>query len=203
MPGRFHEESGIWINAGSPCAGKPKPALFLDRDGVIVEERHYLSRAADVALIEGAGTTIAEANRRGIPVVVVSNQAGIGRGYYNWEAFEAVEEAIAQQLAQLNARVGAVFACGFYPEHPARKPNPGMLLAAAKTLNLDLAHSWIVGDHATDIEAGHNAGLRGGLHVMTGHGAGQREAVGRLSWEGFDVRLGDSIAEAALILDSL
>lgn len=203
MPGRFHAESGIWIRAGNPLAGKPRPALFLDRDGVIVEETHYLSRVVDVVLIEGAGTIVADANRRGVPVVVVTNQAGIGRGYYDWEAFAAVEEEIAQQLARCDARIDAAFACGFYPEHPGRKPNPGMLLAAARMLNLDLARSWIVGDHASDIEAGANAGLRGGLHLLTGHGAGQREAAIRQRRDGFEVRPGESIADAAAIIEEL
>jgi len=203
MSGRFHEESGIWIRVGDPVAGRPKPALFLDRDGVIVEEKHYLSRAEDVVLIDGAGTTIAEANRRGVPVVVVTNQAGIGRGYYGWEAFEGVEEAVKRELARFDAKLNAVFACGFYPDHPARKPNPGMLLAAAQMLNLDLARSWIVGDHASDLEAGINAGLVGGLHLLTGHGAGQREAAIRQRREGFELRLGESIVDAAAIVEDL
>jgi len=203
MPGRFHEESGIWIQAGNPFAGQPKPALFLDRDGVIVEETHYLSRAEDVVLIEGAGATIAEANRRGVPVVVVTNQAGIGRGYYGWEAFEAVEEAVKRELERFDAKLNAVFACGFYPEHPARKPNPGMLLAAAQMLNLDLARSWIVGDHSSDMEAGSNAGLAGGLHLLTGHGLAQRDAAIRQRREGFELTLGESIVDAAPIVEDL
>lgn len=203
MPGRFHEDSGIWIRAAGPFTGGPRPTLFLDRDGVIVEEKHYLSRTADVVLIPGAAELIAEANRRGVPVVVVSNQSGVGRGYYDWDAFEEVEGAAERELARFGARIDAVFACGFYPEHPARKPNPGMLLAAAQMLNLDLAQSWIIGDHSSDIEAGANAGLRGGLHLLTGHGTGQREAAIRLGREGFEVRLGDSIADARPIIEDL
>ncbi len=114
-----------------------------------------------------------------------------------------VEDATERELARFQARIDAVFACGFYPEHPARKPNPGMLLAAAQMLNLDLARSWIIGDHSSDMGAGSNAGLRGGLHVLTGHGMGQREAAIRLGREGFEVRLGDSIADAGPIIEAL
>ena len=191
MTGRFHEDTGIWIRAANVVTGQLKPALFLDRDGVIVEEKHYLCRAEDVVLIEGAGNTIAGANHRDVPVVVVTNQAGIGRGYYDWGAFEAVEEAVARELARFNAKLDAVFACGFYPEHPARKPSPGMLLAAAQMLHLDLHRSWIVGDHSNDMEAGFNAGLAGGLHLLTGHGTAQRDAA--IRHEGPDLKFGWAI----------
>jgi D-glycero-D-manno-heptose 1,7-bisphosphate phosphatase len=201
--GRFHEDSGICIRAGNPDAGDPKPALFLDRDGVIVEEKHYLSRAEDVFLLPGAGETIALANRKGIPVVVVSNQSGIGRGYYGWDAFGAVEDATERELAKFGAMIDAVFACPFYPDHPARKPAPGMLLAAAQLLNMDLGRSWIVGDHSSDMEAGLNAGLRGGLHVLTGHGVREREAAIRHRRGEFEVRVGDSIADARAIIETL
>jgi D-glycero-D-manno-heptose 1,7-bisphosphate phosphatase len=204
--GRFHEDCGIWIRSRDAFAGKPLAALFLDRDGVVVEERHYLSRPEDMALIPGAADIIAEANRREIPVVLVTNQSGIGQGFYGWGAFETVQEAVERELARFGAGLDAVLACPFYPEHPARKPQPGMLLAAARMLNLDLAASWIVGDHARDMEAGYNAGLRGGLHVLTGHGAGQREAalgvIDQQLWTGFDLRLGNSILDAMPIIET-
>ncbi|HWE50081.1 MAG TPA: HAD-IIIA family hydrolase [Bryobacteraceae bacterium] len=200
--GRFHEDHGIWFRAGEPVSGAARPALFLDRDGVVIEEKHYLSRPEDVVLIPGAAEIIAEANRRDIPVVLVTNQSGIGQGFYGWDAFVAVEAAMEDELARLNARIDAVLACPFYPEHPARKPQPGMLLAAAPALNLDLAGSWIVGDHASDMEAGLNAGLRGGLHVLTGHGAGQRERAILQRRVNFDLRLGDTIADARPIVES-
>jgi D-glycero-D-manno-heptose 1,7-bisphosphate phosphatase len=204
--GRYHEDHGIWIRAGSPFAGGPRAALFLDRDGVVVEERHYLSRPEDMVLIPGAPEIIAQANRREIPVVLVTNQSGIGQGFYGWEAFEAVQDSTERELARFGAALDAVLACPFYPEHPARKPQPGMLLAAARILNLDLARSWIVGDHASDMEAGYNAGLRGGLHVLTGHGSGQREAAVQVIDQqrrgAFDLRLGDSIADARPIVET-
>ena len=109
---------------------------------------------------------IAAANRLGIAVVLVTNQAGIGRGYYGWAEFKTVQQAIAASLADDGAQFDAVYACahhpqgrdGFaHPDHPARKPNPGMLLRAASDLAIDLKASWLVGDKATDVEFRQNA----------------------------------------------
>jgi len=185
--------------------------LFLDRDGVVVEEVHYLHKPADVQLIDGAAQVVAEANRRGIPVVLITNQAGIGRGHYGWSDFIAVHDRLNDELAALGAFVNAVFACPHHgdgrppydrADHPWRKPNPGMLLAAAERLPLRLAESWIVGDRATDIEAGRNAGLAGGIHVATGYGAEAAERARALAFAGdrFLALAAPTIAEAAKLL---
>jgi D-glycero-D-manno-heptose 1,7-bisphosphate phosphatase len=204
--GCFDEALGIWIRASAMAAAEPRPALFLDRDGVIVEDPGYLCRPGDLQTISGAAAVIASANRRGIPVVEVTNQAGIGRGYYTWKEFIAVEETLARILADSSAHLDAILACPYHrdgvapwahPEHPARKPRPGMLLAAEKLLNLDLRASWIVGDKLSDLEAGYQAGLRGGLHVLTGEGRRHRAAVVEWKPEKFDLRLGESIRDAA------
>jgi D-glycero-D-manno-heptose 1,7-bisphosphate phosphatase len=180
-----------------------RPALFLDRDGVIVEDHGYLSRSADVMPIPGAAGIIALANRRGIPVIEVTNQSGVGRGYYGWEEFQQVEDAIAGELARAGAAIDGVFACPYHPAHAARKPLPGMLLAARRFLNVELESSWIVGDKLSDLEAGYNAGLRGGLHVSTGHGAEQRAAVAAWRPANFEVRFGESIRDAVSLVESL
>jgi D-glycero-D-manno-heptose 1,7-bisphosphate phosphatase len=207
--GNFRAELGVWVRMCFPFPGEPRPALFLDRDGVIVEDPGYLSSAADLVLIAGAAETIACANRAGLAVVEVTNQSGIGRGYFGWPEFDQVEAALTRELGRRGAAVDAVLACPYHrngidpwthPDHPARKPRPGMLLAAAQCLNLDLARSWIVGDKLSDLEAGYNAGLRGGLHVLTGHGSKHRQAVIDFRAEGFEVRLGDSIRDAAPIV---
>jgi len=195
---------GIWcqVFAHQPSSGGAA-ALFLDRDGVIVEEVEYLHRVEDIVLIEGAATVTAAANRRNVPVVLVSNQSGVGRGYYGWTEFAAVQQAMVSALAAQGARIDAVYACPYHvdghspyghPDHPARKPNPGMLLRAARALALDLGRSWLVGDKATDIEAARCAGLAGALQVETGHGRREREAAAALARPGFEVRFGRSIA---------
>jgi len=207
--GCFDEALGIWICAATAAAAKSRPALFLDRDGVIVEDPGYLCRPSDLQMISGAARVIASANRSGIPVVEVTNQAGIGRGYYTWKEFVAVEETLAQMLAGASAHLDAILACPYHRDgvppwvhaaHPARKPRPGMLLAAEKLLNLDLRASWIVGDKLSDLEAGYHAGLRGGLHVLTGEGSRHRPAVIEWKPENFDLRLGESIRDAEGLL---
>jgi D-glycero-D-manno-heptose 1,7-bisphosphate phosphatase len=210
--GRFYEDIGVWVRVTGGAPGSSRPALFLDRDGVIVEDPGYLCRSADMVLIPGAAEVISRANRLGIPVIEVTNQAGIGRGYYGWEDYLEVETALARELARNNAIIDAAFACPYHrdgiapwvhPAHPARKPRPGMLLAAQRFLNIDLASSWIVGDKHGDLFAGYNARLRGGLHVLTGQGAKHRQAAVTGFPAEFEVRLGDSIREAAGILDLL
>src|SRR5271155_4273592 len=119
---------GVWCEILTPTL-PGRPALFLDRDGAVVEETEYLCRVEDIVVIPGAATVIDAANKRGIPVVVVTNQAGIGRGYYGWAEFGAVQNAIASALAAAGARIDAVYACPHHPEgqgafahpnHPAR-----------------------------------------------------------------------------------
>lgn len=157
----------------------PRPAVFLDRDGTINVEVDHLSRADEVVLLPGSGAAIARLNARGIPVVVVTNQSGIGRGLFSWEDYAAVKARLAGLLAAEGARWDAAYeaphhpeAVGAYchPDHPDRKPNPGMLLRAAEELGLDLGRSWMVGDKRIDLEAGLNAGCRVAL-VRTGYGA--------------------------------
>ncbi len=198
------DAEGVWceIRAGAQRCGA---ALFLDRDGVVVADTAYLRRVEDVAIIKGAAAVIAAANRRGVAVVLVTNQAGIGRGYYGWDEFVAVQNAIAVRLETEGARLDAVYACPHHPDgtgafrhfdHPARKPNPGMILRAAADLALDLKRSWLVGDKATDIDAAKRAGLAGALLVMTGYGESERAQVAALAAADFEVRFGASIAAA-------
>jgi D-glycero-D-manno-heptose 1,7-bisphosphate phosphatase len=210
MSGGFDDSLGIWVRVPPQPAGTPLPALFLDRDGVIVEDTGYISSPAGLKLIPGAAGLIALANRRGIPVVEVTNQAGIGRGYYGWSEFTAVETALADALARETAAIDAVFACPYHrdgvspwahPDHPARKPRPGMLLAAGRLLHLDLKRSWIVGDRLADLQAGHAAGLRGALHVLTGVGSRERADVTKWAPENFELRLGNSIADAEPLIE--
>ena len=203
------DSDGIWCRVAEPAMaggayGKGRPALFLDRDGVVVEEVHFLRRPEDVRLLPGAAAVIADARRRGILVVLATNQSGIARGLFGWEAFAAAQRRIEALLAAEGAAFDMVLACPFHPdgappydrEHPCRKPQPGMLLRAAERLGIDLAASWAVGDRARDLEAGRRAGCAGGLHVLSGHGPAEREAAARLGAPDFDLRLGEGIAEA-------
>ncbi len=155
-----------------------KAAVFLDRDGTLNEETGYLHKPEDVVLFPGSAEAIAKLNARNIPVIVVTNQAGIGLGKYGWEDFHSVMERITELLAAAGAHMDGVYAAphhekgvGEYahPDHPDRKPNPGMMLRASEEHGLDLARSWMIGDKKIDLEAGRNAGCRVAL-VLTGYG---------------------------------
>lgn len=201
------DADGVWCEV-FPHVRRGAPALFLDRDGVVVEEVDYLHRVEDIALCPAAGAVIAAANANAIAVVLVTNQAGIGRGYYGWAEFLAVQAAIQSAVAAEGARFDAVYACPHHrdakgafahPDHPARKPNPGMLRRAAAALDIDMSRSWLVGDRASDIEAARRAGLAGALHVLTGYGQSERAAALALSGPRFEVRAATSIADALML----
>ena len=156
-----------------------RPAVFLDRDGTLNAEVDFLHRPEDVSITPGAAQAIARLNESNIPVIVVTNQSGIGRGMFGWAEYEEVMEKISQLLAEEGARLDDAFACPFYegaegeyrhPDHPDRKPNPGMILKAAEKHNIDLKRSWMVGDKESDLEAGRRAGCRTVL-VLTGYGS--------------------------------
>ena len=162
--------------------------VFLDRDGVINAEVDYLHDPAQLVLIEGAARTIRSLVDAGAPVVVVTNQAGIGRGKYT----EADLAAVTAHLDELLAAAGTALAGSYFcPHHPpagigayrivcrCRKPAPGMLEQAARELGIDLANSVIVGDKATDLAAGRAVGCHTVL-VRTGYGAAE-EASARAS----------------------
>lgn len=199
------DAEGVWCEIRDH-ARRGGAALFLDRDGVVVEEVDHLCRVEDVRLVPGAADVIGAANRQNIPVILVTNQAGIGRGLYGWTDFVAVQDAIIGMLETQGARFDAVYACPhhpngkgdfLHPDHPARKPNPGMILRAAIDLRLDLQNSWLVGDKTIDVEAARRAGLAGAMQVMTGHGSAEWPQSAALETERFTVQSGRSIADAA------
>lgn len=157
----------------------PKPAVFLDRDGVLIEDKHHLSDPDAVQLCPGARELIQHANVAGWPVVVITNQSGIARGHFNWDAYERVTDRLVSLLGT-QAPLAAIYANGHGPQAGAsswRKPSPAMLLAAAQDLHLDLNHSLVVGDRISDLQAGAAAGLPWLVHVLTGHGHHERDGV--------------------------
>src|SRR5262249_9599239 len=99
MDARLADGLGLWVEIFTSGSLPGRPALFLDRDGVIVEETNYLGRAEDVRMIAGAGAAISWANRAGFAAIIISNQAGIGRGYYGWDGFVSVQDRIITDLA--------------------------------------------------------------------------------------------------------
>jgi len=197
-------EVGLWSEI-SARAFEKRPALFLDRDGVVVEDTHYLGRAQDLRMVAGAADAIARCNRLDIPVVLVSNQSGIARGLYEWSGFHAVQAALSAALAKAGAHLDAVFACAYHgdgrvpfniADHPWRKPNPGMIIAAGERMRLDLAHSYIVGNRASDIAAGRAAQLAGGILIVPGADDAEAAAAIALKTERFAVQVAGSLEEA-------
>ena len=153
-----------------------RKALFLDRDGVINVDRDYVHRIDDFEWQPGIFELARVAVARGFLLVVVTNQSGIGRGYYSEADFEALTTFMRSRFLIEGAAVSAVYHCPYspaavraeyrHPDHPWRKPRPGMILAARDALNLDVAASILIGDRPSDIEAGAEAGV--GTLVMVG-----------------------------------
>lgn len=147
----------------------PSPALFLDRDGVVNEEVGYLFRPGDLRWVDGIFSLINTARGLGYRVVVVTNQSGIARGLYTTADFENLMAWMRTEIQAHGGDLDAVYHCPFHPvhgvgawkrEHNDRKPGPGMLLRAARDLNLDLRHSVLVGDRCSDIAAANAGGLQ-------------------------------------------
>jgi D-glycero-D-manno-heptose 1,7-bisphosphate phosphatase len=164
---------GLWADIRSERPAEPGPVLFVDRDGVLIEDRGYVGSSAETRLYPDALDAVAAARALGYRVAIVTNQSGIGRGLYDWAGFAAVQEAIDAALLRAGTAVDAVLACAYHAagkgpyaiaDHPWRKPSPGMILEGLRRLNGVAARSVMVGDKPSDIAAARAAGL--GLAVL-------------------------------------
>lgn len=159
--------------------GAPRSGIFLDRDGVIIEEKHYLQDPEQVELYPGVADVLESFRSLNVPVVVVTNQSGIGQGFFGWAEFHAVHRRILD-LLPLEQPFAAIYANAHHPsERQAswRKPNSGMILRAAADLNISLESSVMVGDKLVDLQAAERAGVKRLVHVRTGHGDTERSKV--------------------------
>lgn len=155
-----------------------RPAVFLDRDGTLIELVHHLADPRDVRLLPRAGDALRLLRELGYVPVLVTNQSAIGRGLLTVEGLGEVQREFDRQLSASGQCIDGFYFCPHLPqikdprviEHPDRKPGPGMLLRAASELGLDLARSFMIGDTVSDIWAGRNAGCRGTILVRTGYG---------------------------------
>jgi D-glycero-D-manno-heptose 1,7-bisphosphate phosphatase len=145
------------MDRGIPGGDK---AIFLDRDGTLMKDTGYCSNPGDVELLEGVRELLPELKTAGFKLVIVTNQSGIGRGYFAEEDFWAVQYELEKQLGP--GVIDATYFCADTPQNASerRKPNPGMLLEAARELGIDLEQSYMVGDKASDAEAGIRAGVK-------------------------------------------
>ena len=148
-------------------------AVFLDRDGTIIEERNYLRRVEEVAIFPGAGAALARLQQGGFKLFIVSNQSGVGRGYFPLANVEKVNEHLLQELGREQVRFEKIYFAPEAPDAPSRgrKPSPQFLLDARDEFGVDLAQSYMIGDKLIDLECGWNAGVKKCLLVRTGYGA--------------------------------
>jgi len=163
-----------------------RPAVFLDRDGTVNEQMGYINHISRFHLLPDAARAIKLLNDNNIPVIVVSNQSGLARGYFPEELLEEVNARMDKLLAEQGASIDGLYFCPHHPEAKeekfrqtcnCRKPKIGMLLQAADELKLDLAKSFMVGDRWSDIKCAHKAGCTPIL-VLTGYGKGDHQYIG-------------------------
>ena len=160
-----------------------RAAVFLDRDGTLNIDKGYVHRIEDWEWISGAIDAIAALKKAGFLVIVITNQAGIARGYYDEVAMANLHAKINEELKGHGAAIDGFYHCPHHPEFGAvrececRKPMPGLIYEASQDFDIDLGHSWLVGDKASDIQAGLSAGIKSIL-VLTGYGNKERALLG-------------------------
>lgn len=147
------------------------PAVFLDRDGVLIEDTGYPHLEDQLRLTPGAAEAVRRLNQLGYLCVIVTNQSGVARGLFSEDQMKAFNALLVRRLAAKGAIIGGVYACPFHaearderylhPDHPDRKPNPGMLLRAIADHGIDPAKSFMIGDQPSDMEAARRAGVTG------------------------------------------
>ena len=178
-------------------------AVFLDRDGTLITETGYLTDPAGWEFVPGAPAAVARLNRAGIPVALVTNQSAIARRMLDEDRLALIHEAIAKGLAEAGAHVDEILYCPYHPEHDAarwerfaswRKPEPGMLLEAARRFGVDVERAATIGDSDRDLRAGEACGVRA---ILVRTGKGQREEL--LARE----RLGDRITAVGDLNDAV
>ena len=165
-----------------------KPAVFLDRDGTVIDLVPYLTDPQQVSIVDGGLAALQRLHAKGFALVVVTNQSAIGRGLLDEEGLAEVHQVMNAQLAQGGIRLAGLYHCPLAPtssdptiiEHPDRKPGPGMILQAAQQLGIAVGESFMIGDSISDLLAGRHAGCRANLLVRTGHGLRTEEAYADL-----------------------
>jgi D,D-heptose 1,7-bisphosphate phosphatase len=191
---------------GLPARSRTRPAVFLDRDGTVIEQVHYLSEPDKVRLLPDVGPALRRFQDAGYALVAITNQSAIGRGWLTVEQYNLVNDEMNRQLAAEGVTLDGIYYCPEAPTgddraaitHEDRKPGPGMLLRAGRDLGLDLSTSWMIGDMISDALAGINAGCRGSFLVETGKKMTEDEAK---AVDGFTI-VPDLSAAADVILRS-
>jgi D-glycero-D-manno-heptose 1,7-bisphosphate phosphatase len=173
------------------------PAIFLDRDGVIIENRPaYVRSWADVEIFPLALEALARVKNSGYKIVLITNQAGIGKGLIQPEIAQEINHRLSQEVQKAGGRIDGVFVCPHTPEDgcDCRKPRPGLFFQAEKALSIDLSHSIMIGDTLNDLQAARAAGIEKVALVLTGLGAQQAQYPQDTSLSPFPIY--NSISEA-------
>jgi D-glycero-D-manno-heptose 1,7-bisphosphate phosphatase len=153
-------------------AGRMHQAVFLDRDGTLIAEKQYLHKVADVEIVPGAAVALKRIQDAGFRLFIVSNQAGVGRGYFTMADVERVHQHLLNELARDGVRFEKIYVAPEAPDQPSRsrKPSPQSLFDARDEFGLDLAESYMIGDKLIDLQCGWNAGVKKSILVRTGYG---------------------------------
>jgi len=152
------------------------PAIFLDRDGVLIENRvNYIRDWSHAVIYHDAVNALSNTDLKNFKIVIVTNQSAVGRGIISLQAAQYINDELVKTIRGQSGKIDGVYICPHDPDAgcDCRKPKPGLLLQAAKELSLDLKRSWMIGDAWTDVQAGQAAGVRGAIIVKTGRGADQ------------------------------
>lgn len=148
-------------------------AVFLDRDGTLIEEKEYLHRPEEVVIFAGVGAALKRLQDAGFKLFVVTNQSGVGRGYFPLEDVHRVHEHLCRELEKDEVRIEKFYIAPEHPDAPShgRKPSPQFLFDARDEFGIDLAESYVIGDKLIDLECGWNAGVKASILTRTGYGA--------------------------------
>jgi D-glycero-D-manno-heptose 1,7-bisphosphate phosphatase len=148
-------------------------AVFLDRDGTLIVDKDYLSRPEDVVIFPGVGAALKKLQEHGFKLFIVSNQSGVGRGYFTMAEVDRVNARLCDELSKEGVRFEKIYTAPEAPNQPSqgRKPSPRFLFDARDEFGVDLGRSYMIGDKLIDVECGWNAGVKKSLLVRTGYGA--------------------------------
>jgi D-glycero-D-manno-heptose 1,7-bisphosphate phosphatase len=185
-------------------------AVFIDRDGTISEEVGYINHTSRFRLFPYSAAALKQLHENGYLAIVITNQAGVARGYFSEAMVQNIHKRMIDELATSGARLDAIYYCAHHPtvgdapyrlDCDCRKPKPGLLLRAARDLEIDLANSWMVGDRHSDVELAANAGVKSAL-VLSGYGRGEWEHQ-RDNWTIQPDLVAEDLLEAVSLIGSL
>jgi len=158
-------------------------AVFLDRDGTLIEERDYLSDPDQVVLLPGAAEALKRLQDAGFKLFIVTNQSGVGCGYFTMAEVERVNQRLVELLTQQGVRIEKIYIAPEAPEQPSRgrKPSPQFVFDARDEFGIELAQSYMIGDKLSDLQCGWNAGVKKSILVRTGYGKEWERAEDQLT----------------------